>query len=124
VPGAVPSNLVLLAEEIEEDDEGAPPTHTPGVIKRSWLSQRLIGLGTIAGEYCAVGHSDSIQHLREALAARILHYGLGDLDAGDLRTRAPRRLTQEISRYVFTRAADDGSAVFQASSTCRASATS
>ena len=30
-----------------------------------------------------------------------MHYRLDDLDAGDLRRRAPRAFTQELSRYVF-----------------------
>ena len=50
---------------------------------------------------------------RDALAPRIIHYGLDDLDAGDLRRRAPRRLTQEISRYVFALADATGRAAFQ-----------
>jgi hypothetical protein len=32
-----------------------------------------------------------------------VHYGLEDLDGGELRRRAPRAFTQEISRYVFAR---------------------
>ena len=30
-----------------------------------------------------------------------MHYELDDLDAGDIRARAPRRFTQEISRFVY-----------------------
>lgn len=103
----------LIAAAIEEDDADAPPTRPPGHVKRSWLSRRLMGSATIMGDYCDVGHSESVQHLREALAPRIIHYGLDDLDAGDLRRRAPRRLTQEISRYVFSVADESGGAVFQ-----------
>jgi hypothetical protein len=44
------------------------------------------------------------------LADRVLHHGLDDLDAGDIRRRAPRRLTQEISRYLFEHGRDDQSA--------------
>jgi hypothetical protein len=51
-----------------------------------------------------------LAHLRSALAARLLHYGLDDLDAGDLRQRAPRALTQEISRYVFETGSGDAGA--------------
>ena len=36
----------------------------------------------------------------------MLHHGLDDLDAGDVRRRAPRRLTQEISRYLFEHEGD------------------
>ncbi len=105
-------DLVVLAEVIQEDDKDAPPTRPAGHVKRSWLSRRLMGSATLIGIYCAIGHSDSVQHLRYALAPRILHYGLTDVDAGDLRTRAPRRLTQEVSRYVFTQTAADGTAAF------------
>jgi RES domain len=35
---------------------------------------------------------------------------LDDLDAGDIRARAPRRFTQEISRYVFAQAVDGAQA--------------
>jgi hypothetical protein len=48
-----------------------------------------------------VGHSDSLAHLRVALAERVLHHRLGDLDGAELRRRAPRAFTQEISPYVF-----------------------
>ena len=71
-----------------------------------------MGTATIDGNYCDVGHSETVEHLRGALAPRILHHGLDDLDAGDLRRRAPRRLTQEISRYVFTLADEKGGAAF------------
>jgi hypothetical protein len=37
-----------------------------------------------------------------------LHYGFDDLDAGDLRRRAPRAFTQEISRHVFVGGRDPG----------------
>jgi hypothetical protein len=105
-------DISVLAAQIQEDDEDAPPSRPPGDLPRTWLSRRLMGSATVAGVYCDIGRSDSVQHLRDNLAARILHHGLDDLDAGDLRKRAPRRLTQEISRYVFTQAAPDGSAAF------------
>lgn len=81
-------DLSILAEDIEEDDKDAPPARPPGHISRSWLTLRLMGTATPTGIYCAIGHSGSVQHLRDALAPRILHFGLDDLDAGDLRTRA------------------------------------
>jgi hypothetical protein len=40
----------------------------------------------------------------------LLHYGLDDLDAGELRRRVPRAFTQEISRYVFETGHDDAGA--------------
>jgi hypothetical protein len=106
-------DLAIIATEIEEDDEDAPATQPPGHVKRSWVSRRMMGTATIAGTYCDIGHSKSVQHLRDALAARVIHYGIDDLDAGDLRTRAPRRFTQEISRFVFTLADEHGVATFR-----------
>jgi hypothetical protein len=35
------------------------------------------------------------------LASRTVHHGLDDLDAAAVRLSAPRRFTQEISRYVY-----------------------
>ncbi len=106
-------DLAVVAAQIEEDDEDAPTTRPAGHVPRSWLSRRLMGTATIDGNYCDVGHSESIQHLREALAPRIIHHGLDDLDSGDLRRRAPRRLTQEVSRYVFALSNASGDAAFQ-----------
>lgn len=71
-----------------------------------WPTQRLVGTATHSGPFADVGHSDSLAHLRVALASRVLHHGLDDLDGGDLRRRVPRAFTQEISRYVFERGVD------------------
>jgi hypothetical protein len=106
-------DMAVVAAQIEEDDEDAPPTHPPGRVKRSWLARRLMGSATMTGTYCDIGHSDSVLYLREALAHRILHFGLDDLDGSDLRRRAPRQLTQEISRHIFELADDAGAAAFQ-----------
>jgi hypothetical protein len=37
----------------------------------------------------------------------VLDFGFDDLDAGELRRRAPRAFTQAISRYVFVHARDE-----------------
>jgi hypothetical protein len=88
-----------------DERDGAYPTMRQGVVPSEWLTRRRIGTATAASLWFVdIAHSESLAHLRERLAARLLHYGLDDLDAGDLRRRAPRALTQEISRYVFERA--------------------
>lgn len=94
--------------EIKGDpaDDEHRATLAPGVVPREWLDLRALGTATHAGDFVDVGQSRSLAHLRSALAARVLHYGLGDLDAGDVRRRIPRALTQEISRYVFVHARD------------------
>jgi hypothetical protein len=98
-----------LIETDERDD--AFPTLAPGRVPADCGDKRCIGTASHSGRFVDVGHSDSLAHLRSALAARLLHYGLDDLDAGDLRQRAPRALTQEISRYVFETGSDDAGAV-------------
>jgi hypothetical protein len=38
----------------------------------------------------------------------VVHHGLDDLDAATVRLSAPRRFTQEISRYVYDQSTRDG----------------
>ena len=88
---AIDAEYALIQPD-ERDD--AFPTIEAGLIPAGWRDKRYIG------------HSESLAHLRSALAARLLHYGLDDLDAGEIR-RAPRPFTQEISRYVFETGYDE-----------------
>jgi hypothetical protein len=78
-----------------------------GVVPPEWIETRLLGTARHHGGFVDLGHSDSLTHLRSALADRVLQHGHDELDAGDVRRRAPRRLTQEISRYVFEHGRDD-----------------
>jgi hypothetical protein len=97
-----PDPAIVAAEIVEnDDDENSPRTLPAGRVALTWLQNRRIGSGRLIGEFCDIGHSASIVHLRAALAARLSDYGLEDLDAGDIRLRAPRAFTQEISRYIF-----------------------
>jgi len=97
--------LVAAYAEMTDDDD-AEPTIPPGIVPADWPSRRHIGVATHPGPFADIGHSDSLAFLRIELASRLLHYGLDDLDGGELRRRAPRSLTQEISRYVFARGVD------------------
>jgi hypothetical protein len=99
---------IVVAEEDQEDF----PTIPPGVVPRDWFDTRLLGAARHEGPYADVGHSSSLAHLRVALASRLVHYGLDDIDGSALRRRAPRSFTQELSRYVFEHArTDDGEAL-------------
>ena len=103
--------LVAAFEEIVGDDEDGEryPTIPPGVVPAHWSASRRIGAARHDGPFADIGQSGSLAHLRAALAGRLVHYGLEDLDGGELRRRAPRAFTQEISRYVFERGvAEDG----------------
>jgi hypothetical protein len=105
------TDAAILAEyqeiAVDDDDEDEFPTFPPGLVPRDWPNKRLIGTARHPGRFVDLGTSDSLAHLRSALASRLVHYGLDDLDGGDLRRRAPRAFTQEISRYVFENAATD-----------------
>ncbi len=82
----------------EEGDEEAPAA---GIVPAGWVGQRCVGRATLVGDYADVGHHESLAELRAALAARVVHHGLHDLDAATLRLTAPRAFTQDVSRYVF-----------------------
>jgi hypothetical protein len=92
-----PEVVARLADIEDEDAPALPPGHVP----RAWLDGRLMGEATFQGRYADVGHSRSLSYLRRVLAARAVHYGLGDLDGAAIRMSAPRRFTQEISRLVY-----------------------
>lgn len=50
----------VVAAAIEENDETAPPTLPAGNVPVSWLRNRLMGTGRLAGAFCDIGHSDSL----------------------------------------------------------------
>jgi len=100
---------MLVAEyaEIETADGDTHTTIPPGIVPSDWPKRRHIGTATHPGDFADVGHSDSLAHLRVELASRLLHYGLDEVDGGELRRRAPRAFTREISRYVFEHGRND-----------------
>lgn len=83
--------------EGDEDEEAL----APGFVSTTWLSGRMIGDARVVGEYADIAHTRSLFYLRSTMAPRLVHYGVPVLDAGAIRQRAPRELTQEISRHVF-----------------------
>jgi hypothetical protein len=91
------------------DAKGALP---PGHLDPRWLAVRRIGSANVAGRFAEIGHSDSLAGLERALAPRLAHYGLASLDASAIRLSAPRRFTQEISRYVYELTAARGRRAF------------
>ena len=99
--------VVAGLSEIKGEDEAAPAL-PPGHVPRAWLEGRLMGEAILQGQYADVGHSRSLSYLRRALAARVVHHGLGDLDGVAIRLSAPRRFTQEISRLIYECTAQDG----------------
>ncbi|MFQ5515819.1 MAG: RES family NAD+ phosphorylase [Myxococcota bacterium] len=102
-----PDPHILEALKDVEDEDG-PGFQPPGDLDVGWLWSRCLGVAQLEGEFVDVGHSTSLARLREALASRIVHHGLDDLDAAAVRLAAPRRFTQEISRYVYDRSTAEG----------------
>lgn len=92
----------------EIEDEADVSFQPPGELDVGWLARRCIGVTEVRGDFVDVGHSTSLARLREALAPRIVHHGLDDLDAAAIRLSAPRRFTQEISRHVYDRSTPEG----------------
>jgi hypothetical protein len=98
-------HVLATLRDIEDGDAAFP---APGELDAGWLDRRCIGVAHVAGEFVDVGHSASLSVLREALAARAVHHGLRDLDAATIRLSAPRRFTQEISRFLYDRSTPRG----------------
>lgn len=93
-----PEVVAGLAAIEGEDDETVLP---PGRVPTSWFTTRRMGEGTLTGRFAYVAHGRSLAYLRTALAARVVHYGFDDLDGAAIRSSAPRRFTQEVSRAVY-----------------------
>ena len=94
----------VLAEydAIEASDDDAAPL-AAGELPAEWLTVRCLGSASLIGDYVDLGHHATIAELRRALAARLVHYDIDDLDAVTIRLTTPRALTQEISRHIFDR---------------------
>jgi hypothetical protein len=68
----------------------------------------MIGEALITGDFAEVGSSRSLTYLRARLAPLLAAYGLDDLDASTIRLRAPREVTQRISRLVYECSTEGG----------------
>jgi hypothetical protein len=99
-------HILETLKEIE--GEAGLRFQSPGELDVGWLQRRCLGIAQVEGEFVDVGHSTSLARLREALAPRVVHHGLNDLDAATVRLSAPRRFTQEVSRYVYDRSTPQG----------------
>lgn len=101
-----------VLEGLREIDGSDEATLAPGHLPASWLEARRLGEAVVAGNFADVGHSESLARLRRDLAGRIVHHGLVDLDAAAIRLAAPRRFTQEVSRFVYEQTAPSGRRAF------------
>ena len=102
-------HVIKELQEIEGEDGRFL---APGALDVRWLERRRLGEAEIQGRFADVGHSESLAEIRRDLAGRVVHYRLPDLDAATIRLTAPRRFTQEISRYVYEQTARGGRRAF------------
>lgn len=103
--------VVSALRDIVETDEDEPASATPGVVPRSWCDSRSVATGVpdnIDGVFVVVGASLTLATLRSALASRLVHHLVTDLDAATVRASTPRALTQEISSYVAVHRDEQG----------------
>jgi hypothetical protein len=81
-----PDPEVLAGLDALEGDPAdvAHPTAPAGVVPRSFFAQRTLGWASPGGRYVDVGAKEALPVLRRRMAARLVHYGLADLDGADL----------------------------------------
>jgi hypothetical protein len=100
--------VVAGLAEIDGDDEGAL---RPGQVPVSWVAARAMGTANFEGLFADVGAGESLAYLRTAMASRLVHYGLADLDGSVIR-ESRREFTQEISLHIFGQADLMGAPIF------------
>jgi hypothetical protein len=96
-----PDPHVLAAAIAADPRDGDYPTSPAGRIPAGWLAGRSVGRAVVDGDFVELGHSATLAYLRPVMAARLLHFGLDDLDAASIRIHAPRAFTQEVAAHLY-----------------------
>lgn len=81
------------------------PTPTVGVVPHAWFAPRIMGTAMLEGSFVDLGAAETLGSLHRGMQAQLVHHGITELDGAAIRTSAPRRFTQEISRFVYEAAA-------------------
>ena len=92
-------DLTLFTElqEIEGEDDFV----RAGVVPYEWFAVRVMGSAEAHGQFADIGASDWISTLRRRLASLLIQLGIPDFDASVLQRSGPRRLTQNVSQFVY-----------------------
>lgn len=92
-------DLTLFAEmeAIEGENDFVPA----GVVPHEWFAIRVMGSAEADGRFADIGASDWISTLRRRLAPLLIQLGIPDFDASVLQRSGPRRLTQNVSQFVY-----------------------
>jgi hypothetical protein len=88
-----------LTNSVLENDPELPSSAPAGVLD-SWLEKQCLGTGRLRGNFVDLGASASIAYLRQHLAPYLRKRRIREFDLSSL-TSADRKLTMEISRFIF-----------------------
>ena len=93
----------LDAIEEDEADRALFPSAEAGLISESWFSRRRVAIATADGVFCDVLASQSIAALWPSFHDLSRdQFQLPDFDASTLMMRAPRQLTQQVGRHIYS----------------------
>jgi hypothetical protein len=108
-----PDPSIVAASEAIDETGGGGDTIRAGSVSAAWCRERVITRGVVTegelGPFVAVGAAETLAELRHALAARLVHYELEDLDGATIRMSAPRAFTKEISSFIEQQKDQQGS---------------
>lgn len=97
----VASGLDAIKED--EADRALHPTGAAGLVPESWFAVRRVATADVTGTFCDVLAAPSIAALRpefHSLAVNDFH--LPDFDISALLMSAPRELTQQVGRHIYS----------------------
>lgn len=101
--------LVDAFEQISINVDDLPATEPPGTLRREWLENRsLADVSDTYGAFADVGNSKSLACLNQELVSLINRFGLDELDGAAIRQKAPRALTQALSRHGYESTTESG----------------
>lgn len=87
--------------EAGDGDDDTYPTVRAGTVPQSWADERVAGEGALTGDFVDVRRARTIATLRVRFGGLAADLGFPDLDAAAVKSRAPRELTQSVSRWLY-----------------------
>lgn len=101
--------LTAELDAIIENDDQAEQSAPAGTLDiNAWLAPRQASIAQLDGVFCDVTDAETIAALFPRFKPRASTYGLPDFDAAALKTAEPRRLTQEVSQYLWEAKSPNG----------------
>jgi len=85
----------------ELDEYGPADAIEPGVVPRSWLSDRWIASAVLKGRFADIHHSEWVGYLHRTLGPRFAQWHISELDGGSLRSTTNEDITRTVSRLIY-----------------------